>query len=169
MLALDRNTNCLRELDPNDGSEIAVFPLDPAIQLRALAAIPSCFQALWGNYRGGHPGTLGVPTLRASGPPVLGSPISIEVGNSRGQDTPAVLFAGLQPASSPGSWGGELLVIPALTLVWTLPAAGASLPAPLPGDPAWCGISLFLQVLEVDAGAAAGISNTPGLELRLGN
>jgi hypothetical protein len=50
-----------------------------------------------------------------------------------------------------------------------IPAAGLSVPGPIPkGDASWCGLAVFLQVMEVDAGASKGVSFTPGLELDLG-
>jgi len=38
----------------------------------------------------------------------------------------------------------------------------------LPNDPALDGVSIYFQVLEFDPGAVLGISNTAGLELRMG-
>jgi len=53
--------------------------------------------------------------------------------------------------------------------VLALPAAGASLTATLPADPALGDLEIDLQVLEADAGAVKGVSFTPGLELILGH
>ena len=50
--------------------------------------------ALWSNYGAGFPGTLGVPPLTSRGDPVLGSTITIDLGNSYGSSTFAVLLVG---------------------------------------------------------------------------
>jgi hypothetical protein len=49
-----------------------------------------------------------------------------------------------------------------------IPPQGLDLSGPITQDPALCGASVFLQVLEDDPGASQGLSFTPGLELVLG-
>jgi hypothetical protein len=117
------------------------------------------------NYGSGWPGTLGVPSLMASGPPVLCTPITIAIGNSSGATTAAVLLVGFQPASIPTAFSGTLLVLPTFVLPFTLPASGASVPYSVLCGDEFCGLALFLQVLEVDPGASGGVSFTQGLEL----
>jgi Tol biopolymer transport system component len=126
-------------------------------------------KAQWSNYGAGLPGSNGVPGLVAEGDPILGAPLTIDVGNSSGAATAALLFVGFQQASLHSSLGGDLLVLPVLTGLLALPAAGASLTATLPADPALGDLEIDLQVLEADAGAVKGVSFTPGLELILGH
>jgi subtilisin family serine protease len=121
------------------------------------------------NYGAGYPGTLGIPGLTTSAPPVLGLSFDVEIGNSLGATTPGLLLAGFSTASIPTSAGGTLLVAPLLVLLVSIDAAGTSLPAELPADPGLCGVHLYLQVLERDAGAAHKLSFTPGLDLELGS
>ncbi len=44
-----------------------------------------------------------------------------------------------------------------------------TVPIAVPDDPELCGVYVFLQALEVDPGAAKGISSTAGLMLFLGD
>jgi subtilisin family serine protease len=120
------------------------------------------------NYDTGYPGTLGVPSLTVSAPPVLGLSFTLDVGNSLGSNTPGLLFVGMSSASIPTSAGGTLLVNPLLLVPFTVDAAGTSLPATLPADPTLIGVHVYTQVLESDAGAAHHISFTAGLDLLLG-
>jgi len=126
-------------------------------------------EASWSNYGAGFPGTLGVPTLTASADPVLGTTIDVDVGNSLGSATLGVVLAGFTDASIPTSKGGTLLV-DQLFLVLGLPLAadGIALAAEIPADPAYCGLEVYAQVLELDDGALKGLSFTAGLELVLG-
>ena len=120
------------------------------------------------NYGGGYPGTLGVPTLLASADPVFGTTLDIDVGNSLGANTPALLLAGFGQASIPTSAGGTLLVDFVLMTPIVVLSGGDALSATIPSDFSLCGVQVDLQVLEIDAGAAHGISFTQGLDLVLG-
>ncbi len=61
--------------------------------------------------------------------------------------------------------GDTILALTTLLLVrWS----GSTLIAELPDEPRLCGIDLFTQVLEVDPGAAKGVSFTAGINLSLG-
>jgi len=121
------------------------------------------------TYGSGFPGTLGIPNLTASTPPMLGSTFDVDVGNSLGAATSAILVFGVNPASIPTSAGGTLLVDPILLVPIALDPAGDALTATLQPDPALCGTQVCLQVLELDPGAAHHLSFTEGLELILGN
>ncbi len=80
------------------------------------------------NYGAGWPGTNGVPSLTASNPPQLGEPISIDLGNSYGQPTIALLLFGFAKAQISSSWDGDFLVAaPWVPFVFSLPAAGLAL------------------------------------------
>jgi len=67
------------------------------------------------------------------------------------------------------SKGGDLLVVPFLTIFLDIPANGISIAGDLPDDDTLCGFPVDLQAIEVDPGAAKGLSFTPGLELVLGH
>jgi Tol biopolymer transport system component len=124
--------------------------------------------ASWNNYGAGYPGTLGVPTLTSSADPVFGTSISIDASNSSGIWSEGVVVLGLSSSSIPTSAGGELLVDPFLYLLLPLLPGGGSIDAIVPRDMELCGLSVYMQVLELDAGAAHGISFTPGLQLAFG-
>jgi hypothetical protein len=59
-------------------------------------------------------------------------------------------------------------VLPALIIPLSIRKSGLVLPADIPCDQIFCGLSFYLQVLEIDPGASKGISFTPGLRLTLG-
>jgi hypothetical protein len=120
------------------------------------------------DYGAGFPGSLGAPTLALSSPPVLNQPEDVVVGNSSGGWTPALLLAGMQSAQLPTSLGGELLVLPLWTVFLALPPGGLDLPTVVPPEERLASISLFLQALEIDPGAAKGVSFSAGLEVRAG-
>ncbi len=124
--------------------------------------------AAWSNYGTGFGGTFGVPTLSMSADPVLGTTRKLDVGNSAGTFTIGFLFVGADSASLGTSRGGTLLVDWTLIDPIALWPGGLSLGAALPLDPAWCGISAYLQVVELDAGAQYGLSFTPGLQATFG-
>jgi hypothetical protein len=125
--------------------------------------------ASWNNYGAGFAGTNGIPTLAASADPVLGTQIDVDLGNSLGAPTFGYLLAGVSQASIPTTLGGTLLVGGVfLALPVSIPASGLSLPEALPADLALCGVSIFVQGLELDPGAQVGVSFTPGLELFFG-
>jgi Tol biopolymer transport system component len=123
----------------------------------------------WSNYGDGLPGTYGVPTLVSRNDPVLGTTATVDLANSYGQWTFALLFAGTERADFHSSLGGDLLLLPTLTLVVGLPPWGASYATDLPTNGIWCGMTLDVQAIESDPGAVKGASFTEGLELLLGH
>jgi len=124
--------------------------------------------ASWNNYGSGWPGTGGVPAFTARNDPVVGAPLDLDLGNSLGAATPGLVLLGVASASIPTGKGGTLLVAPLLLLPLSLPASGLTLSGTVPNDPALYGFHLYLQALELDAGASKGYSFTPGLDLLLG-
>ena len=125
--------------------------------------------ALWSNYGTGFAGTNGVPTLVALNDPVLGTKVTIDVGNSYGQPTFGVLLVGDQSTDVPTNRGGDLLVL----MTFLLPlgfssSSGLQVDGDLPDDDSLCGESIYLQALEIDPGASKRLSFTAGLELILG-
>ena len=125
--------------------------------------------ASWRNYGAGFAGTLGIPGIASSANPVFGTSITVAVGNSNGAATLGVLLAGTKSANLPTGKGGTLLVAWNLLVPIAIAPSGYSLSAAIPNDPALCGVSGFLQAIEVDAGAQYGLSFTQGLELDLGH
>jgi len=125
--------------------------------------------ASWSNYGAGFPGTNGVPTFTSQQNPVFGATITVDVSNSYGSPTIGVIFVGFQRTSIHASWGGDLLVVPALTEAVSFSYGGDSFTGDIPGDwSLFCGVTVDLQAIEADPGAAHGVSFTPGLELVLG-
>ncbi len=124
--------------------------------------------ASWSNYGAGLAGTLGVPGLSLSAAPKLGTSVDLQLGNSRGATTPAVIVLGPAPAFLPTGWGGALLVAPSFSFALSVPAAGVALPASIANVSALCGHAAFLQAFESDSGAAHGVAETRGLEVHLG-
>jgi Tol biopolymer transport system component len=124
--------------------------------------------ATWNSYGDGHAGTLGIPALAPAWRPVLGSRLTVEMGSSSSIYTVGAVFIGFEQTAIRSSWGGDLLVVPAITQLVGLSPWGASLFGDLPNDESLIGFSIDLQAIEVDAGAAKGMSFTPGLELLLG-
>ncbi|MEW6742743.1 MAG: FG-GAP repeat protein [Planctomycetota bacterium] len=125
--------------------------------------------ASWKNYGEGWPGTRGIPGIALDTDLVLGRSTQLDVDNSLGSQTAAVLLLGSSPALWDTPLGGSLLVAPSLALAISLPASGLSVVADIPCDEGLEGLSLFMQVLEADPGASAGVSFTPGLWLLMGS
>ena len=107
--------------------------------------------------------------ILSSADPVFGATISVDAGNSSGVATAGILVAGLAAASIPTTAGGTPPVDPALLTFVSIPAGGVSFSGTIPLDPGLCGLSVYLQLLELDPGASRGISFTPGLELAIGH
>ena len=124
--------------------------------------------AHWKNYGAGWPGTNGVPAFIPQKDPVVGKPLKIDLANSLGAGTPALLMLGLSKASIPSGKGGTILVSPLLYISLPLPAGGLTLSGQVPDDPSLYGLDLYLQVIELDAGASKGLSFTRGLDLYFG-
>jgi Tol biopolymer transport system component len=124
--------------------------------------------AAWSNYGAGFPGTNGVPSFTAASDPILGTSLRLDLANSSGVVTAGLEFIGTQRASIHSTLGGDLLVVPMVTLAIVIPAAGWQMNNTIPNDPALAGFTLDLQAIELDAGAVKGVSFTAGLELVLG-
>jgi hypothetical protein len=126
-------------------------------------------QASWSGYGAGWPGTYGIPTFTASTDPVFGATISLDISNSLQFWTVGFVLVGADRASIPTRAGGTILVDWVLITTVPLSANGYSIQGTVPFDPALCGATADLQVIELDAGASAGLSFTPGLELFFGH
>lgn len=124
--------------------------------------------AKWFTYGNGWPGTNGVPLLTGVNNPVVGQSLSLSLSNSAGATTSGMILIGISADAIPTSKGGTLLVDPLLYLPVSIPAAGLTLTGSIPDDPSLYGFNLYLQALELDAGASKRLSFTPGLDLYLG-
>ena len=62
-----------------------------------------------------------------------------------------------------------MLVVPALVIPITFSYGNDSFSGDIPNDWSLCGITIDLQAIEGDPGAAKGVSFTPGLELVIGH
>jgi hypothetical protein len=124
--------------------------------------------ASWANYGVGFPGKLGVPSLTAEANPVLGTSVTLDLGNSAGKSAAALVLIGLQEATIPTTKGGDLLLVPSYTVPVVLPLFGLKLSGSIPNDINLAGVEVDVQALEVDSGAAKGLSFTAGLKLILG-
>ena len=124
--------------------------------------------ASWSNYGSGYPGTNGVPSFTSQQNPVIGTTITLDLGNSYGQPTAGLLFIGFQQANIHSSWGGDLLVVPTIVMPVSFSYGGDSFTGDLPDDWRLCGLAVDLQAIEGDPGAAKGVSFTQGLQLILG-
>ncbi|MFO0981696.1 MAG: FG-GAP repeat protein [Planctomycetota bacterium] len=124
------------------------------------------YAASWENYGTGWPGTNGVPSLTLSDDPVLCSTIKLEIGNSRGYQTLGALLIGMDDAQIDSHMGGTVLVAPPWFIVTlSIPPAGLKLPVQVICDSAFAGVSVFMQMLEVDSGASWDTSFSRGLKM----
>jgi len=122
------------------------------------------------NYGNGWPGTQGIPSLTLDQPPVFGTNIAIQIGNSLGYATFGYLGWGLAEASTPTNLGGMLLIDPFEVIPVTIPAGGYDMPATVPpADPIWCHLAVYAQVFQLDHNATHGWSMTPGLKIGIGS
>jgi len=122
----------------------------------------------WENFGGGYPGTNGVPQFDVSANPVLGSTISITLGNSAPGATAGLILIGELPAYQPTIWDGVLLVKEPLLMPVGLPSGGTTLNYSVPSGLALIGANQVGQLLVIDSGATAGIAFSKGLRLVLG-
>ncbi|MCB9871793.1 MAG: hypothetical protein H6837_18205, partial [Planctomycetes bacterium] len=123
--------------------------------------------ASWGSFGKGWPGSVRMPTLTADANPVLGTGIYLLASSSSGIPTAGLLLLGTTQ-NSVQYLGGVLLVSPAATFPVGLGVKGLTLPLAIPDDPGLCGATMYLQLLQGDAGASHGVAFTPGLRLTAG-
>jgi uncharacterized sulfatase len=121
----------------------------------------------WSHYGTGLAGTLGIPLLTPQSDPILGQPLQIDLSNSLGASTVGLLFVGFQQASLP-AFGGTVHLVPQINVTVPVPVTGLPLSFTVPFNLSNCGFPVYMQALESDPAAPAGLSMTPGLELILG-
>ncbi len=149
-----------RDADGHQGSDDsdADFVLDGPGALAGLAP-----------YGAGKAGTLGVPQLDASGLPVLGVPLALELSDALPGGTAGFLF-GVAPAAIP--FDGATILVSSLGVLNLpiSPGGGASLPLTVPASTGLAGLSLYWQVWIPGDAAAAGMgwAASQGLETVLG-
>lgn len=131
---------------------------------------PSPYLAQTETYGEGKPGQMGVPVLSATSAAVPGQILVVGLTNVPIGAAP-VLFWGPNPANLPFD-GGMLLV--ANPIVTTLPVVGqfgqVGIGGTVPDDLALCGVSVHLQAMFVDEGAAGAhqTAQTNGLKVTVG-
>ena len=125
--------------------------------------------ASWNNYGTGWAGGSGVPSITLSGNPILGGSVSMTVQNSSGAASTGLLLFGAQSAMTPTPVGGTLLLTPTSIVDVAVPVAGLTLPFTLSASPLFCGISIYVQSVQIDPAASLGVSFTPGLQMVLGS
>jgi hypothetical protein len=131
----------------------------------AYALCPAASGTTYGN---GWPGSMGVPTIAAGTPPAPGEAFGLDVGNSSAIATSGVLLIGTAQVSLPTPLGGAILASPEAVLPLVLNPGVNRVSFPLPPSVHLCGQTVFVQALEVDSGASAGVSFTPGLRILFG-
>jgi hypothetical protein len=145
------------------------FDFDPAtFNGRGIVETWITAVAKWFTYGNGWPGTNGVPMLTGVNNPVVGQSLSLSLSNSAGATTNGLILIGITADAIPTSKGGTLLVDPLLYVPVSIPATGLTLTGSIPNDPSLYGFNLYLQGLELDAGASKRLSFTPGLDLEFG-
>jgi len=161
-------TGNLVEVDADTGTNSEVIPAGTLGNAISINVIGTGHSASWANYGSGLAGTHGVPFFTSQNDPILGSTITLDLGNSYGQPTSGILILGFQQASLHTGLGGDLLLIPALLVPISFSYGANSYIGTLPSDPAYNGFELDLQAVEADPGAVEGFSFTQGLQLLLG-
>jgi streptogramin lyase len=162
-------TGNLVEIDADTAAWTEVIPKGGLAGATSIAFAGNRHTASWTNYGTGLPGTQGVPFFTSQADPVLGTTITLDVGNSYGQPTSGLIALGFQKASLHTGLGSDLLLIPALLVPITFSYGSDSFAWSIPNDPALLGLEIDLQAVEVDPGAVKGVSFTQGLELVLGS
>ncbi len=131
----------------------------------------SCMtQAEASSFGAGWPGTSGVPSLSVSALPLIGSTVDLQIGNKSGAPAPSCLLVGFGMTSMPSLFGGTVLVeVDGMVSLGDVPPAGMSEPWTIANDSALCGMELYTQLIQLDAGASDGVAFSAGLRLVIGN
>ncbi|MBL7007624.1 MAG: agmatine deiminase family protein [Planctomycetes bacterium] len=138
-------------------------------QADGLFAIAGANDAAFVPYGEGKAGSLGVPALTLSASPVLGAPVSLQLGSALPNST-AKLIRGPARAATPFDGALALVAYDTVLDLPVGPAGAGAFAATVPGNPALAGRSFYWQAWIPDDPAAAGLgwSCSNGLETRLG-
>ena len=161
-------TGNLIEVDPDTGAQNEVIAAGKLGTSLSILVVGARHSATWANYGAGLAGTHGVPFFTSQQFPILGTSVTLDLGNSLGQPTSGLIALGFQQASLHTGLGGDLLLIPALLVPITFSYGADSFLWSIPNDPTLFGLEIDLQAVEADPGAVKGFSFTQGLELVLG-
>lgn len=159
-----------------DGKTVAFVSVAGNIVTNDTNGVNDCFvreitsQASFSAYGVGFPGTGGmVPTLALLAPPVIGTSTSLSIGNSSGSATQGILLIGAAAASIPTPALGVQLVAAPIIVPLTIGANGTTFGLTVPDDISLSGLDIFFQAIELDPGATASVSFTPGLVIHPGD
>ena len=87
-------TGNLVEVDPDSGAQNEVIAAGGLPDAIAITVIGSRHSASWANYGAGLAGTHGVPFFTSQNDPILGTTITLDLGNSLGLPTTGLLILG---------------------------------------------------------------------------
>jgi len=125
--------------------------------------------ATWSNYGFGYPGTGGaIPALTLDRNPQLGAQVTLSLGNPSGLTTLSLLVLSPEQAALTSPWGGVIATEMEFLVLTAIPAGGADFTGTLPADPAFTGVSEFVQGLVLDGGAHFGVAYSRGLRMTVG-
>lgn len=174
-----------QDANPNTTPPLkATWGLLNMLQVRDVSGTPRAASATHyglgtkGTPRGGRYGQYGgtscAPAISLTGHPALGSKVALTAENSSGAPSSAMVLLGVSTLTQP-FLQGELLVLPILVLPVPMPFTIATgmpftqdhelqIPLTMPATPA----TVYVQVLQLDAMAAGGVSFTAGLKIEVG-
>ena len=119
------------------------------------------------TYGNGCAGTLGVPDLRLTHDPFVGSSPTLSLGNSASGPSSGVLLFGVNAIALP-ILGCTLLVQPLVNVPVALPPSGFQVPFAIPDEPLLSGLHLFAQGVVLDPAAIGSLAFSAGLDMRFG-
>lgn len=120
------------------------------------------------SYGSGLAGKNGIPQLTPLNAAQPGLTFDLQIDNSLGATTTALLLVGTQAVSNPYKGGTILASSDVVATLFTLDAAGVTLSEDVPYDVALYFADFYVQVLEADPFAVKKISMTPGLQVHVG-
>jgi hypothetical protein len=117
------------------------------------------------NYGNGLAGTGGIiPTITGGNCPNVGYPFTVTIGAGLANTQGALLFGTSQVSF--GLFGGTILVVPSISVNYALNGSGEkTFTFGVPPDNNLVNANVYLQGLNLDAGAVQGISFTNGLKV----